>query len=369
MAKKNDKNNDILISIIVPVYNTSKYLVKCLDSVYAAIDNDCEVIIVNDGSTDDSEKIIKDYVSNLKNEVYKNNTVYIYKENKGLADTKNVGIKRSRGKFISVVDSDDRINKNFYRDAREYLDKNDMVIYDLYTDYEDDPKYNHIIRAAREDCLDSKVSKFVHGAMQGSSCNKIIKKNLYKYEFPVGKQYEDVAVTPFLLMEAKNIKYIPNPYYIYLQRKTSIVGTNKLDEAYFKICENINDVFENNKLKYKNYKELVCEFYFLRIIDVFDHSLRKNKGKIKSLVESYIENNRYMLNEIHESIKSVEELPDMLTKNQRIFEFQLFNLLYQGNVKKSIGLFKKRRFLNYFRRVYGCLKKLIKAIFGGAYSE
>ena len=176
MAKKNDKNNDILISIIVPVYNTSKYLVKCLDSIYAAIDNDCEVIIVNDGSTDDSEKIIKDYISNLKNEVYKNNTVYIYKENKGLADTKNVGIKRSRGKFISVVDSDDRINKNFYRDAREYLDKNDMVIYDLYTDYEDDPKYNHIIRAAREDCLDSKVSKFVHGAMQGSSCNKIIKK-------------------------------------------------------------------------------------------------------------------------------------------------------------------------------------------------
>ena len=68
MAKKNDKNNDILISIIVPVYNTSKYLVKCLDSIYAAIDNDCEVIIVNDGSTDDSEKIIKDYISNLKNE-------------------------------------------------------------------------------------------------------------------------------------------------------------------------------------------------------------------------------------------------------------------------------------------------------------
>ena len=349
MDKLYDKNNDILISIIVPVYNTSKYLVNCLDSIYAAIDNDCEVIIVNDGSTDDSEKIIKDYISNLKNETYKNNTVYIYKENKGLAD--------------------DRINKNFYRDAREYLDKNDMVIYDLYTDYEDDPKYNHIIRAAREDCLDSKVSKFVHGAMQGSSCNKIIKKDLYKYEFPVGKQYEDVAVTPFLLMEAKNIKYIPNPYYIYLQRKTSIVGTNKWDEAYFKICENINDVFENNKLKYKNYKELVCEFYFLRIIDVFDHSLRKNKGKIKPLVESYIENNRYMLNEIHESIKSAEELPDMLTKNQRIFEFQLFNLLYQGNVKKSIGLFKKRRFLNYFRRVYGCLKNLIKAIFGGAYSE
>ena len=179
MAKKNDKNNDILISIIVPVYNTSKYLVKCLDSIYAAIDNDCEVIIVNDGSTDDSERIIKDYISNLKNETYKNNTVYIYKENKGLADTKNVGIKKSRGKFISVVDSDDRINKNFYRDAREYLDKNDMVIYDLYTDYEDDPKYNHIIRAAREDCLDSKVSKFVHGAMQGSSCNKIIKKDFH----------------------------------------------------------------------------------------------------------------------------------------------------------------------------------------------
>lgn len=364
-----NKNSKILISIIVPVYNTAKYLVRCLDSIYAAIDIDCEVIIVNDGSTDDSEKVIKAYLDKLKNKEYKANTFYIGKEHKGLADTKNIGIKKSRGKFISVVDSDDRIDKNFYRDAREYLDEHDMIIYDLYTDYEDDPKFNHIIRAAREDCLESKVSKFVHGAMQGSSCNKIIKKDLYKYEFPVGKQYEDVAVTPFLLSEAKNIKYIPNPYYIYLQRKHSIVSSNKDDEAYFKICENINNVFENNKLEYKKYKELVCEFYFLRIIDMFDYSLKKNKGKIKNLVEDYIKNNKYMLNEIHENITCPEDLPDMLTKNQKIFEFRLFNSLYEKNVKECVGLFKKRRFLNYFRRVYGCLKNLIKAIFGGAYGE
>ncbi len=363
------KNNDILISVIIPVYNTAKYLKKCLDSVYAAIDENCEVIIINDGSTDNSEKTIKQYLKTLSNKKYKENTIYLYKENKGLSDTKNVGIKKARGKFISVVDSDDRINKYFYRDAREYLNDYDVIIYDLYTDYEDDPKFNHIIRAAREDLIYSERSKFIHGAMQGSSCNKIIKKDLYKYEFPVGKQYEDVAVTPFILMEAKKIRYIPNPYYIYLQRKNSIVSSNKLDEAYFKICANINDVFTTNKLKYQNYQELIYEFYLLRIIDMLDYSLRKKKGKVKEIITDYIKDNKYVINEVYNSLKDESDFPDILTKNQKRFELELFKALHNDDVKRSIKLLKRRRFVNYFRTVFGSFKNLIKVIFGGAYGE
>ena len=60
-------------------------------------------------------------------EEYKNNFVYVKKDNKGLADTKNVGIAKARGEFISVVDSDDYIDKNFYKIAREYVKDNDII--------------------------------------------------------------------------------------------------------------------------------------------------------------------------------------------------------------------------------------------------
>ena len=108
--------SEFVFSIIIPVYNTEKYIEKCLDSVLDAMDTDCEVIIVNDGATDNSEKIIKQFINDLP-EKYKENFVYTKKKNKGLADTKNVGIEMARGKFISVVDSDDYIDKNFYKIA------------------------------------------------------------------------------------------------------------------------------------------------------------------------------------------------------------------------------------------------------------
>ena len=107
----------IVFSIIVPVYNTEKYIKKCLDSIISAIDTDCEVIIINDGSTDNSKEEILKYLENLPTE-YKDNFKYIEKANKGLADTKNVGLELAKGEFISVVDSDDYISDDFYLDCK-----------------------------------------------------------------------------------------------------------------------------------------------------------------------------------------------------------------------------------------------------------
>ena len=203
-----EEKSKFLFSIIVPVYNTEKYVEKTLKSIYEAMDRDCEVIVVNDGSKDNSEEIIKKFINALPEE-YKNNFVYVKKDNKGLADTKNVGIAKARGEFISVVDSDDYIDKNFYKIAREYVKDNDIIIYDLYVVFEKNPLWNYTSRACRDD-KENFLDGLINGAMSGSSCNKIIKKELYNgFEFPVGKQYEDVAVTPFILTNAKNIKYIP----------------------------------------------------------------------------------------------------------------------------------------------------------------
>ena len=96
------------ISVIVPVYNTSKYICKCLDSlINQTIKNEIEIIIVNDGSTDNSEEIIKNYIEKQEN---KNLIKYYKKQNEGIAKTRNFGIEKATGEYILFVDSDDYID-------------------------------------------------------------------------------------------------------------------------------------------------------------------------------------------------------------------------------------------------------------------
>ena len=122
------------------------------------------------------EKIME-FMKKLPEE-YKENFRYTEKENKGLADTKNVGIELSRGKFISVVDSDDYISDDFYKIARRYVNDYDIIIYDVYVVFEKDKKLNYVSRAKSDWKENTKVA-LMNGAISGSSCNKIIKKDLY----------------------------------------------------------------------------------------------------------------------------------------------------------------------------------------------
>lgn len=364
-------NKKIKFSVIVPVYNVEKYVKKSLDSIYKAIDEDCEVIIIDDGSKDKSLPIVKEYVMNLKNDILKKQTKIIeIPKNMGLANTKNVGLENAKGEFISFVDSDDTINENFYIEARKYVDNYDVIIYDIYAVYDVHSEYNHIVHVIREDAKGEYSSKFIHGAMQGSSCNKIIKRNLYKnYTFPTGKEFEDVSVTPFILADAKNIKYIPNPYYLYLQRETSIVGKNKWDVAFYKICENVNNTFISlDKKDVKKYIEILNEFYLYRIIDSFDYSLKKSRKEIKKLLKEFIEKNKCVIDLIYDYFDEVDKLPENLTNNQKRFVNMLFKELHLGNYKKSLRLLKERRWFNYFRSIVGSFVVFIRVIFGGPYN-
>lgn len=361
------KTNKPLFSIIIPVYNTSNYLKKCLDSVINAIDTDCEVIIINDGSTDESGNIIKEYLKQLPKDL-KNNFIYKEKKNKGLADTKNLGIKLSRGKYISVVDSDDTISDNFYSDARKYVEEDyDIIIYDLYIKYEHpkEKEFDYIARAIREDKKGTLLDKIMNGAMQGSSCNKIIKKELYKYEFPVGKEYEDVAVTPFILVDAKTIKYIPHPNYNYLQRGNSIVSSNTLDNAFYKICSNISKIFEG-KEDLNMYREIINVFFIERTIDMLDLSIKKSRKNFIKNLESFYENNKVTIDFIKEK-ELIQNSATFLTKKQVVILTKIYNNLYDKKYKNVKKLLKLRIYVNWIRRIIGNIKNLFKTVFGGIY--
>ena len=119
---KGISSNVIRVSVIVPVYNVDKYLRKCLDSLVNQTLKEIEIIVINDGSTDESEKILQEYKKKDKR------IIVIKQKNKGLSATRNVGIKNAKGKYVTFIDSDDWIEKDTFKKVKEQMDKNYEII-------------------------------------------------------------------------------------------------------------------------------------------------------------------------------------------------------------------------------------------------
>ena len=104
------------VSVIVPIYNVEKYIAKCLESLVNQTLEDIQIILVNDGSTDNSGKIAKQYASK-----YLTKIIYVEKENGGLSDARNYGLRYATGDYISFVDADDYVNKDLYSNLINYM--------------------------------------------------------------------------------------------------------------------------------------------------------------------------------------------------------------------------------------------------------
>lgn len=111
-----------LISIIIPVYNVEKYIEKCLESVINQTYNNIEIILIDDGSLDDSGKICDEYAKKDKR------IVVIHKNNEGVSVARNVGIKKSKGKYVAFIDSDDYVEENYVEKLYITIDEKDMAI-------------------------------------------------------------------------------------------------------------------------------------------------------------------------------------------------------------------------------------------------
>jgi len=119
------------LSVIIPVYNTSKYIEKCLNSILNQYMNDIELIIVNDGSTDNSEEIITKWIDEYKDKI---EVKYFKKENGGLSSARNFGVKHATGEYITFVDSDDYLDPQIYQHLEKYMeDKVELIKFKMST--------------------------------------------------------------------------------------------------------------------------------------------------------------------------------------------------------------------------------------------
>ena len=250
----------IKVSVIVPVYNVEKYLPKCLDSLVNQTLKDIEIIIVNDGSPDNSDKIISQYAKK-----YKNIKAYT-KENGGLSDARNFGLKKATGKYIAFLDSDDYVREDMYEKMyNKAISGNfDMVVCDLNYIYEDSDK---VLRAYSNIKTDTTNIKNVMINIYPSAWNKIYKKELFNsgIEFKKGVWFEDVEFIYRLLPYVKSIGVVSEPFNQYLQRPGSI--TNSVDKRIYHYIDNWNGVvnyYKSHDLYDKYYKEL--EYSYVRYI-------------------------------------------------------------------------------------------------------
>lgn len=219
-----------MFTVIVPVYNVEKYLAKCLDSIAMQIFKDFECIIVDDGSTDNSNIIIDKYVNN--DQRFK----VIHQRNMGVSAARNAALDIAKGDYITFVDADDYISNDFLEKfALKISSTNaDVVICGLF-------KINKY--SIEEKVFESENTEEIKNNVLGDlwpayPCNKCYKKYLFKeIRFPVGKFFEDLLTIPEVCLYAKKIVCIHNKLYYYNCQDTNSINKSITIEKLYNMVE------------------------------------------------------------------------------------------------------------------------------------
>jgi len=290
------------LSVIVPVYNTGKYLEKCLDSLLAQTLEDIEIIIVNDGSGDDSQIIIDKYSR-------QDPRIRSYsKQNGGLSDARNFGIERAGGEFLAFVDSDDFVDRNMFEEMYNLAVKHgaEIAICDLEKVDEQGRSFRDLPQSPQlPEKIILKEDFTIFGEMSCFACNKIFKKELFQDErFIKGIHFEDVELIPKLILKSSVISKINRPFYKYFERSNSITKSHTAKGLdMFVAVENVKKAFARS-----DYSHFVTEMERFLILQAFysfmayvayvkDDSLKKKMiAELKIKLDSWKINKPKILN-------------------------------------------------------------------------
>lgn len=276
------------VSVIVPVYNVEKYLNKCLNSLVNQTLKGIQIIVVNDGTKDNSQKIIDDYVINYPDKVFS-----FIKVNGGLGDARNFGINYALADYIGFIDSDDYVELDMYEKLYQQALKTNSDIVTCNIQYEwENSKRKYILKGHKG--LDEQTNKIMFLSPL-FAWNKLYRKSLFVDAgilYPKQLWYEDIPVTIPLFALSKNISYVDQVLVHYVQRNNSIMSTNDNLKVYdiFEILELTKNRLLSLGLEYKFESEI--EFIFIEQLLLFG-AFRFYKSKycndlmIKSF--SYIE--------------------------------------------------------------------------------
>lgn len=284
-------------SLIIPAYNVEKYIKKCLDSVLNQTYNNYEIIIINDGSTDNTSKILESYKSNKKIKL-------INQENKGLSSARNTGVSNAKGDYILFIDSDDFIEKELLETLNKTIKDEDLIRFQIRTLDET----NKIIKEYKEETFNNlngieafnKLSKY--NLVELAVCYAYKKETFLKnnYRFEEKTYHEDFGLIPYIIISSKKVTSINYIGYNYLQRKNSIM--NNTD--YEKEIKKSNDVLKHykNLIKWSQniegdltiYKSFIANSVILKSLNLKEKDYKNYIKKLKEykVYDNLLTNNK-----------------------------------------------------------------------------
>lgn len=342
------KKKGIKVSVIIPVYNVEKYIKRALESVCNQTLLDIEIIVVNDGSSDNSAEIIRNFLNDKR-------IVYIEQENKGQGAARNEGLKHAKGMYITFLDSDDCIDNDFYE-----------KLYSVITKYDADVAAASIIRkretfekwrihykgvtlyTKRDDIY--KAAKYPE---QSYVWNKLYKKSFLdkiNFKFREGVYYEDVTAQNDILLNCKKFATVPDTNYYYMVNEgKSIVKGNKTAkkelDRYNNQKEAIKSIIENNiNIKRSEYliKKKEIRFGFLPILKIKEDLLLKKEKFLLFNFLPILNIKQKTLTDIKIFFKRLFSITDVDSHKLIMFLFIKLNIKYKTKmtapVIKDIGI-------------------------------
>ncbi len=243
-----------LISVVVPVYNVEAYLKECLDSLMSQTFKNFELLLVDDGSTDESGKICDSYAET------DSRIRVIHRENGGLSAARNTGIENAKGEYITFVDSDDYVKDTYlqylYDLICEYGTKVSVCCHEVLC--EDGKLIPQKADFRGTFNAETAIKKMLyHDMVDTSSWAKLFHKSMFDdIRFPHGKVFEDIATTYLYFDKAGTVAFGGESQYFYRIRKNSIVNIG-FSLKKFQLLENTDEMGEYVLKKYPNLEKAV----------------------------------------------------------------------------------------------------------------
>lgn len=267
------------LSIIIPIYNVEQFLNKCLISVLEQIEKDDELILINDGSTDNSFNICK----NIKEKYKKNNIILINKKNEGVAIARNIGLKKATGDYIFWIDSDDWLDDNCIKIIKNVIEKtkSDIILFDFYNVNKKDIRPCFMFKEERRLNKKEILIEVAQDSFRSFLWRTVVKRDIYEnIYFPEGVQMmEDFSIYHLLFHKAKTFYYIRKPLYYYRLVNNSLSQKKKDVMLIYNISLQREEFFR------KNYPEIEEKYRLIPVLSAsclgLDFSVLNKKIYIK----------------------------------------------------------------------------------------
>lgn len=252
------------VSVIIPVYNSSKTIKRCLDSVLEQTYNNWEAIVINDGSNDNSFKIMKEYAKkDFRFRIFSH-------ENQGPGLTRNKGLDEVKGDFIVFLDSDDYIDKQYFQEIINCANKeqSDVIFIDVV---QEKPNGTIIREEIMSKYMNTEKDIIIKHQMTGKlpwgGCRKAVKADFikkHKFRYSNDEVGEEAIFSFNVLYYSQKVSFIPKPYYHYVNYPESQSKKGDLD-PWGMICKNLKNYLIANGL-FEKYKKTINSFGYTACI-------------------------------------------------------------------------------------------------------